>query len=83
MFSNTIPDMDYKLILPDEKNSIKPGNIVQLGRFSTQKWVVRYGWFSFEGNRSMCMWYLENLKDSTIQKPLQNTDLYDIYLIEV
>lgn len=63
--------------------TIFPGNIVILGRFSTVRWQVCYGWFSYEGNRRICGWYLEQVKNSDVKKPIQETDLYDIYKVEV
>lgn len=71
-----------KLDLPNGKNSIHPGSIVVLGRFSTVRWKVGYGWFKFGGNRAICGWSLTQVNDPTQVKPIQETDLYDIYLIQ-
>lgn len=68
------------LSIPNSTEVIQPGNIVKLGRFASDSWTVRYGWYSFGGNRPVCGWYLEKADNITI-KPLQLPDLDDIYLI--
>ena len=73
---------DISLDIPHSEEVIRPGNVVRLGRFNTDSWLVKYGWYSFGGNRPVCGWYLE--KDGgLVVKPLQLPDLDDIYLIEV
>lgn len=72
-----------KLILPDNEKYLVPGNIVVLGRFSTTKWKVGYGWYSFSGNREVCGWYLSRVDDESIVKPIEKTDLYDIYFLQL
>lgn len=67
----------------NEAICIYPGNVVILGRFSTIRWNVCYGWFSYEGNRRICGWYLSQVNYPSIIKPIQETDLYDIYKVEV
>lgn len=42
---------------------------------------MSYGWYTWGGNRPVCGWYLTNIESSDI-KPLQLTDLDDIYVIE-
>ena len=74
------PDKDF--CVPDIDICIQPGNTVKLGRFSDVSWIVGYGWYSWGGNRPFCGWYLTH-KDTGEIKPLQKTDTYDIYLIEV
>lgn len=71
---------DMKLFVPNANMYIVPGNKIQLGRFSAQVWIVRFGWYSFGGNRSVCGWYLqaENTEDV---KPIFQIDLDDIYVI--
>lgn len=58
------------------------GNIVRLGRFDEERWVLHHGWFSFGGNRPWCGWYLRSIDSDDKTKPLQLTDLDDIYIIE-
>lgn len=71
------------LKLPDNSLRIFPGDVVVLGRFSTERWKVCYGWFSYDGNRSICGWYLKSLnRKKCTYKPIQNTDMYDIYTVE-
>ena len=71
----------YILNIPNSGDVIRPGNSVRLGRFSDDEWLVCFGWYSFGGNRPVCGWYLTNLQYGNI-KPLQKTDLDDIYLVE-
>lgn len=69
------------LEIPNTNSVLRPGNRVKLGRFQSDMWVVKYGWFSFGGNRPFCGWYLTKDNDLTV-KPLQLPDLDDIYIIE-
>lgn len=71
---------DLFIDMPDCNSVIRPGNIVKLGRFSTDTWTVNYGWYSFAGNRPVCGWYLTKDGGLTV-KPLQLPDLDDIYFI--
>lgn len=68
------------LEVPNANTTISPGNKIRLGRFSAQVWVVRFGWYSFGGNRSVCGWYLESESSDDI-KPIFQIDLDDIYII--
>lgn len=68
------------LEVPNANTSIYPGNKVQLGRFDAQVWIVRFGWYSFGGNRSVCGWYLQAEASDEI-KPIFKIDLDDIYII--
>ena len=68
------------LEVPNANTTISPGNKIRLGRFSAQVWVVRFGWSSFGGNRSVCGWYLESEASDDI-KPIFKIDLDDIYII--
>ena len=68
------------LEVPNVGLSIVPGNRVKLGRFDAQVWIVRFGWYSFGGNRSVCGWYLEAESGQEI-KPIFKIDLDDIYII--
>lgn len=73
---------NISLQIPDSNRFLHPGDKVKLGRFSTELWVVGYGWFTFGGNRPFCGWYLTSLGHKTKVKPLQLPDLDDIYFIE-
>ena len=68
------------LNLPDKPYCIHPGDIVKLGRFSNLSWQVCFGWYSWGGNREVCGWYL--ISDKQEIKPLQKTDLDDIYFLK-
>ena len=72
----------HRLKLPDGKTCLYPGNIVVLNRFETQRWVVCYGWFAFGGNRKICGWYLHKEHNRCEIKPIEEIDLYDIYIIQ-
>lgn len=61
--------------------TLSPGDEVRLGRFSDDIWIVKYGWFSYGGNRPQYGWYLVNFYDTRRIKPLQLTDVPDIYMI--
>lgn len=67
--------------VPDAGCCIKPGNIVRLGRFKQERWLVKYDWYSWGGNRPVLGWFLIREKTKEI-KPLQLPDLDDIYVIE-
>lgn len=70
------------LSIPDKSMCIFPKDVIVLNRFTTERWEVNYGWFSYEGNRKICGWYLLSLDDNSRIKPIQQTDLYDIYILE-
>ncbi len=70
------------LEVPNANTTISPGYKIQLGRFDAQVWIVRFGWYSFGGNRSVCGWYLESESSDDI-KPIFKIDLDDIYIISV
>lgn len=68
------------LEVPNANRVIIPGNKVQLGRFNAKIWIVRFGWYSFGGNRSVCGWYLEAESGGEV-KPIFKIDLDDIYIV--
>lgn len=70
------------LEVPNANTTISPGYKIQLGRFDAQVWIVRFGWYNFGGNRSVCGWYLESESSDDI-KPIFKIDLDDIYIISV
>lgn len=69
-----------ELTIADLNITIKPGQIVKLGRFEDQSWEVGYGWYSCNGNRPICGWYLTNVLTREV-KSLQYPDTFDIYII--
>ena len=71
---------NISLEVPNANISIVPGNKVQLGRFNAKVWIVRFGWYNFGGNRSVCGWYLEAESGEEV-KPIFKIDLDDIYII--
>lgn len=72
--------IDLCLQVPYLKTKIEPGNIVRLGRFSSDDWVVHFGWYEFGGNRPVCGWYLTK-NGGLVTKPLQRPDLDDIFVV--
>ena len=70
------------LFVPNANTTISPGYKIQIGRFDAQVWIVRFCWYSFGGNRSVCGWYLESESSQDI-KPIFKIDLDDIYIISV
>ena len=70
-----------ELIIPDYDITLHEGDTVRLGRFDTETWLVHYGWYAWGGNRPVCGWFLSNTLSQAV-KPLQYTDLEDIYLIQ-
>lgn len=74
---------ELSLEIPEFHMTLFPGSRVKLGRFDTTIWVVCYGWYSWGGNRPVCGWYLTNLCNPCDLKPLQKTDLDDIYFAEI
>lgn len=70
------------LSLPNINICIYPDDVIVLGRFSAVRWKVSYGWFSYDGNRKICGWSLSQVDNPEVVKPIQDTDLYDVYTIE-
>ena len=73
---------EMMLEIPEFDITLTPGCRVKLGRFATEIWIVAYGWYAWGGNREVCGWYLVNKFFPKDIKPLQKTDLDDIYLVE-
>ena len=61
---------------------ISPGTRILLNRFQNVVWVVDFGWYSVNGNRPICGWYLYMEENHNIIKSIQMPDIYDIYLIK-
>ena len=70
-----------QLNVPEFEIVLTEGDTVRLGRFDTGTWLVHYGWYAWGGNRPVCGWFLSNTLTQGV-KPLQYTDLEDIYIIE-
>ena len=73
---------DVTIQIPETNMVITPGCKVRIGRFSTVVWVMSHGWYSFGGNRPQCGWFMSDLENPSMIKPLYLTDLDDIYFIE-
>lgn len=61
---------------------ISPGTKILLNRFESIVWIVAFGWYSVNGNRPICGWYLYMKDDSSVIKSIQMPDIYDIYVIQ-
>ena len=71
-----------KLLIPNTEVYLHEGDLVKLRRFDDQIWELKHGWYSFGGNRPFCGWYLcTNMNNEYTEKPLQLTDLNDIYVV--
>lgn len=77
-----VPVDNVELPIPNLRLSLRDGDIIKLGRFDDESWIVHFGWFSFGGNRPICGWYLSSCINEEMVKPLSLADLDDIYLIE-
>lgn len=75
-------ESNKELLIPGTNQVIRPGYKIKLGRFETTVWSVGFGWYSNAGNRPCCGWYLTSEYDR-ITKPLQITDLDDVYLVDM
>lgn len=73
---------DIFLEIPNSHIRISQGSKIKLGRFEKVTWIVRYGWYSYGGNRPVCGWYLVNSQDPAELKPISLPDLTDIYFVE-
>ena len=73
-------DCCMKLHVPLMNTYIEPGCKIRLGRFDHCLWTVQHGWYTVGGNRPVCGWYLTSCDNAV--RPIQLTDLDDIYIIE-
>lgn len=73
---------ELQLQIPGTSRYITPGVQVKLNRFDDRLWIVCHGWYAWGGNRKVCGWHLVEASNPEVVKPLQDTDLIDIYLID-
>lgn len=73
---------DTFLEIPAMQRVVRPGDIVRLGRFDNDEWIVQFGWYAYAGNREVCGWYLINKDDPSKRKPFSKPDLDDCYFVE-
>lgn len=71
-----------KIMIPNTQTAIYPGDTVKLSRFDDEAWTVGCGWYSCNGNKPTNGWYLTSKELAGKIKPLNQSDLYDIYLID-
>ena len=69
-------------MIPNTQTAIYPGDIIKLNRFDDETWIVGCGWYSCNGNRPTNGWFLTSKELAGKIKPLTQSDLNDIYLIE-
>ena len=69
------------LEIPNSACQIPENAIVRLSRFDSEDWRLLHGWYTWGGNRPFCGWYLVSLADPKKVKPVQLSDVYDIYMI--
>lgn len=72
--------MSLYITIPNTDIDLHEGDVIRLGRFSMCEWIVQYGWYQWGGNRPVCGWSLKNKATDEI-KPLQQTDLIDVYFV--
>ena len=68
------------LQIPEYSLTIHEGDTIQIGKFDHMKWVANFGWYSVNGNKPICGWYLRDAITQEVRS-LQYTDLPDIYLV--
>lgn len=69
-------------MIPNTHNALYPDDVVRLNRFDEEEWTVGFGWYSCNGNRPTNGWYLVSKELAGKIKPLNQSDLNDIYLIK-
>lgn len=68
-----------QLIVPESGLRLNEGSIVELPQYDDIKWILRNGWYSYEGDRCQG-WYVIAIGDQTIL-PINEIDLNLITLI--
>lgn len=71
-----------KIMIPNTQTAIYPGDVIKLNRFDEETWVVGCGWYSCNGNRPTNGWYLTSNELAGKIKPLNQSDLNDVYLVD-
>lgn len=74
-------DKILNLQVPKLGLTLYPGAIIKLNRFQTETWRLCHGWYEYGENRAVCGWYLLGDSPEHHIRPLQLTDLDDIYLV--
>lgn len=67
------------LIVPNTGLELVDGSIVMITKFPDTKWIVHYGWYSFNDQPSMG-WYFCSIPDKTIL-PVSEDDLNTVIVI--
>ena len=68
-----------QLVVPSTGLKLVDGSIVIISRFPDTKWIVHYGWYSFNNQQSMG-WYFCSIPDKAIL-PVNNDDLNSVIVI--
>lgn len=72
-----------ELIAPNIPITLHAGDVIKLNRFEDERWTVCCGWFSYGGNKPMNGWYLVSKDKSNRIKPINLSDMDDIYLVDI
>lgn len=72
----------YSIEVTERNLILKPGDRILLDRFSTIKWILKFGWYVYAGNRPVLGYYMCEVDNENNIRPLQKPDLTDIILVE-
>lgn len=70
------------LSIPNTSIVLSEGAVIRLRRFDSETWRVLYGWYTWGGNRPTLGWYLVSERNPQRTKPVQLSDMYDIYVVD-
>ena len=68
-----------RLEIPGSTAYLVDGSIVKLASFGATAWIVHYGWFTYNGDKTFG-WYVSSIPAQTIM-PLTNEDLVGVNII--
>lgn len=70
--------MNY-ITVPESGMKLSDGAIVMIARFPGSKWMLHYGWYTYQNQQSLG-WYFTSLNDSTVL-PVNDDDLRSLTAI--
>lgn len=70
--------MNY-LIVPNTGQKLVHGSIVMLSRFPRMKWIIQYGWYTYN-NQKFSGWYFSSIPANTVI-PVSDMDLQTITVV--
>lgn len=68
-----------RIIIPGSNIELVDGSVVMLARFPGTKWVVHYGWYTYNG-RAFLGWYFDSIPACT-KIPVNDEDLINITVL--